>query len=152
MRSGSKAKVRGFTLIELMLVLFIMIAGLAVVAPNISSGQATTQIKTAGRDLVSALRFARGEALISQQQMVLTLDLGDNSYKVSKRDKRFTIPEDIKVTLVTAQSELSGDEIGSIRFFPDGSSTGGRITLEKGENRWLVDVNWLTGHVELSVE
>ena len=142
-------KAQGFSLIELTLVLFIMIAGLAIVAPNLSSGHGTTQIKGAARDLVSALRYARGQALISHEQTLITLDLENNSYQVSNRNKQFKIPEEIAVTLVTAQSEMTGEGIGNIRFFPDGSSTGGRVTLESGEIKWLVDINWLTGHVEI---
>ncbi|MGA7117479.1 MAG: hypothetical protein WBY12_09835 [Hyphomicrobium sp.] len=34
-----------------------------------------------------------------------------------------------------------------MRFFPDGSSTGGRVTLVAGERKRLLDINWLTGAV-----
>ena len=129
-----------------------MITGLAIVVPNISSGFGTTQLKTVARDFVSALRYARGQALISQQQIRVLIDLDNNTYQVSSRDKVFKVPDEINVSLVTAQSELNGSGQGSIRFFPDGSSTGGRITIGEEDNQWLVDINWLTGHVHLSNE
>jgi general secretion pathway protein H len=53
------------------------------------------------------------------------------------------------LTVVTAQEELSGDGVASIRFYPDGSSTGGRIKLEKNGTNWQIDINWLTGQIEL---
>ena len=149
MALAEKFNAKGFSLIEITLVLFIMIAGVAIVGPNISSGRGTMQIKSAARDIASALRYARGQALISQQQVLLTIDLENNTYKVSSRGKLFHVPEEITLTLVTAQSEKTGEDEGSIRFFPDGSSTGGRVTLERDDNQWLVDINWLTGHVEL---
>ena len=149
MALAEKFNAKGFSLIEITLVLFIMIAGVAIVGPNISSGRGTMQIKSAARDIASALRYARGQALISQQQILLTIDLENNTYKVSSRDKLFHVPEGITLTLVPAQSEKTGEDKGSIRFFPDGSSTGGRVTLERDDNQWLIDINWLTGHIEL---
>ena len=38
---------------------------------------------------------------------------------------------------------------GSIRFFPDGGSNGGRITVASGERKYEVDVDWLTGRVAI---
>jgi general secretion pathway protein H len=68
---------------------------------------------------------------------------------VNNRDKVYTIPETIKVTIVTAQSQMTGQNQGSIRFFGDGSSTGGRVSLKRGESTWQIDINWLTGQIEL---
>ena len=140
---------KGFTLLELIVVLFIVVLGFSAIGINLSSGNNATEIKAAARDIVSALRYARGQALISHQETTLTLDLAKNSYTVSSRDKVYPIPKAIKVTVVTAQSEITGQGLGNIRFFADGSSTGGRITLERGNAGWQIDINWLTGQIEL---
>lgn len=142
-------KEQGFSLIELTIVLVIMVAGVALVGPNISSGSASSQIKAAARDFASALRYARGQSIISHQEIFVSLDLDNNEYRLSNRDKVYQVGDEIEISLVTAQSEQTGEGQGNIRFFPDGSSTGGRITLAIGENKWLVDVNWLTGYVQL---
>lgn len=143
---------RGFTLLELIVVLFVVVLGFSVIGLNLSSGNDSTQIKAAARDIVSALRYARGQALMTRQETTVALDLSDNSYTVSGRDKLYQIPEAIDVTVVTAQTELTGEGTASIRFFADGSSTGGRITLERGHAAWKVDINWLTGQIELESE
>ena len=139
----------GFTLLELVVVLFIVVLGFSVVGINLSSGNGSTEIKAASRDIVSALRYARGQALMSHQETTVALDLAENTYTVSGRDKVYIIPKTIGVTMVTAQSELAGKGLGNIRFFADGSSTGGRITLERGNTAWQIDINWLTGQIEL---
>ena len=139
---------KGFTLLELIVVLFIVVLGFSVVGINLSSGNDATELKVAARDIVSALRFARGQALISHQETTVTLDLAENTYTVSSRDRIYSIPKAIDVTVVTAQSELT-EGSASIRFFADGSSTGGRITLELGKATWQIDINWLTGQIEL---
>jgi general secretion pathway protein H len=51
--------------------------------------------------------------------------------------------------LVTAQSELTGEGQGNVRFFADGSSTGGRVVLDRGEKSMQIDINWLTGQLEV---
>ncbi len=142
---------KGFTLLELIVVLFIVVLGFSAIGINLSSGNDSAELKVAARDIVSALRYARGQALISHQETTLTLNLVENSYTVSSRDKDYAIPKTIKITLVTAQSELNNDEgFGNIRFFADGSSTGGRVTLARGHAAWQIDINWLTGQIELN--
>ncbi|MDD5319008.1 MAG: GspH/FimT family protein [Methylococcales bacterium] len=143
------SRVGGFTLLELVVVLFIVVLGFSVVGINLSSGNEPTEIKAAARDIVSALRYARGQALMSHQETTLALDLAENNYTVSGRDRVYIIPKTIDITVVTAQSELRGEGLGNIRFFADGSSTGGRITLERGNTAWQIDINWLTGQIEL---
>jgi general secretion pathway protein H len=142
-------RVSGFTLLELIVVLFIVVLGFSVVGINLSSGNDSTKLKVAARDIVSALRYARGQALISHQEATVTLDLTENTYTVSGRDKVYSISKDIDITVVTAQNELTGEGQGNIRFFADGSSTGGRVTLELGKAAWKIDINWLTGQIEL---
>jgi general secretion pathway protein H len=55
----------------------------------------------------------------------------------------------VKVSLYTAQSETVDETAGRIRFFPDGSATGGQVTLRGGAVQRKVDVNWLTGEVKI---
>ena len=140
---------KGFTLLELMLVMVIALLGFAAIGVSISSGNDATEHQSVARDLVSALRFAKGQALISHEEATVNLDLEENSYTVSDRDKVFTIPETIAVTVVTAQDEIEGEGLVNFRFFPDGSSSGGRIKLERNSVTWQIDINWLTGQVEL---
>lgn len=86
---------------------------------------------------------------MSRQETTVALNLSDNNYAVSGRGKLYQIPQGIDVTVVTAQTELTGKGSANIRFFADGSSTGGRITLERGNTGWKIDINWLTGQIEL---
>jgi general secretion pathway protein H len=48
-----------------------------------------------------------------------------------------------------AREEQPGPGIAAIRFFADGSSTGGRVVVRRGDAAWRVDVNWLTGAVRV---
>lgn len=141
-------RLRGFSLIELAVVLFIVVLGLSVIGSNIASGNKSSQMKAAVRDLVSALRYARGQALISQQEVAVAINLADNSYQVSNRNKVYPLPAELELTLVIAQEEFTDEEIGQVRFYPDGSSSGGRITMEWGALVNTLDINWLSGKID----
>jgi general secretion pathway protein H len=66
---------------------------------------------------------------------------------ITGKKRQYPLPDNMAISLVTARSELDTDRVGKIRFFPDGTSTGGRITLARGERKYGVDINWLTGQV-----
>jgi general secretion pathway protein H len=53
------------------------------------------------------------------------------------------------MTLEAASSEQVGESRARIRFFPNGASTGGRITLDRAGNRYHVEVDWLYGRVRI---
>lgn len=141
---------RGFTLLELIIVLLISVLGFAVIGSNISSGNQSTKLQAAARDIGSALRYAHGQALLTRKTVSVSINLGDNSYHISNRDKTYQLDEHIDVSLTVAEEEFAEGQEGGIRFFADGSSTGGRIKLEWGKQLRQIDVNWITGEVTLS--
>ena len=53
----------GFTIIELLIVLVIVLLGMTVVGVNFSKVKPSMQLKTVGSEVVSALRFARKQAV-----------------------------------------------------------------------------------------
>lgn len=140
---------RGFTLLELLLVLVIAAAGYAMVVRFSSGGVSGVELKSAARAVAAGLRDARGTAIARQESAALTLDLEHRSMEVSGGGRARSLPQRLDVKLYTAQSEIVDDKRGAIRFYPDGSSTGGRVTLASGERKLLVDVDWLTGRVSI---
>ncbi len=139
---------RGFTLLELLLVLVIAAAGYALVARVGAGGMSGAELRAAARAVAAGLRDARGTAIARQEPATLTLDLENRRMAVSGGRDR-ALPRRLDLKLYTAQSEIVDDKHGAIRFYPDGSSTGGRVTLAAGERKLLVDVDWLTGRVSI---
>ncbi len=139
----------GFTLLELIVVLAIVALGYSAVAVNFSSGNDAMALKAAARDLTSGLRYVRSQAMLSHETATLDFNLSDNSYSLTGQEKIYTLPENIDVTINTAKDELH-DGVAQLRFFPDGSSIGGRVTLEKKSHVQEININWLTGHVTLT--
>ena len=106
-------------------------------------------LKAAARSLASGLRTAQTTAMATRRDALLTLDVESREYVATGEGQSHKLPDNIDVKLDTAQTEVTSEKRGSIRFYPDGSSTGGRITVASGERKYLVDVDWLTGRVSI---
>lgn len=146
---GRPAAARGFTLLELLVVLVIAGASYALLVRFTSGGVSGAQLKSAARAVAAGLRDARGTAIARQESTALVLDLENRSMEVGGGGRARELPKRLDMKLYTAQSEIVDGKRGAIRFYPDGSSTGGRVTLASGERRFLVDVDWLTGRVSI---
>lgn len=147
MSSGRGADA-GFTLFEVLVVLAIVGLVTAVVAPVLFRGLAGTQARTVAYEVAAALRQARGEAVAQNTDVAVTFDLGRRAYAVERSRPR-PVPDNVAIELYAASVEQLDTATGGIRFFPDGSATGGQVTIGDGEARYAVDVDWLTGRVSI---
>ena len=139
----------GVTLLELLIVLMIMAFVTAIVVPTLGGGVSTAELKSATREVASGLRFARGQAIAQRTESLLVIDLAARTFNVPPDARLHKLPETLDLKLFTAQRDLVNEKIGAIRFYPDGGSNGGRITLAAGERKFDVDVDWLTGRVAI---
>lgn len=139
---------RGFTLLELLVALAILTGALVVTLPSLTAGSGV-ELRAAARTVATALRRTRDRAITRNASEVLTLDLERREMTFAGSPRPRELPSGIEIRLFAARSELIGESHGAIRFFPDGSSTGGRVTLSNDALRYLVDVDWLTGRVRI---
>jgi len=143
-------RARGFTLLEMLLVLALGVAIYAILL-SIPFGKASAaDLKAAAREVASELRTAQSTAMATRRDAVLTLDMDSREMIATGEREARRLPSNIDLKLYTAQTEVASDRRGSIRFYPDGSSTGGRVTVMSGERKYLVDVDWLTGRVAIN--
>jgi len=93
--------------------------------------------------------MARSQAIAENRPVAVALDLAGHRYRVG--DGRLQpLPANLSIELLTVAGESRGRTEGDIRFNPDGSSTGGRISLADGRRRIAVGVDWLTGKVTVA--
>ncbi|WP_295588061.1 GspH/FimT family pseudopilin [uncultured Lamprocystis sp.] len=150
---GTAAGARGFTLIELVVVLAIAALLMTVVPPLISAALPGVELKAAARRTAATLRLARETAIRTGMDTVLVVDVEERLLELPGF-RTVSLPRRLQVKLDAAQREMLDDQRGAIRFFPDGSSTGGVILLARGDARedsgFQVGVNWLTGRVRMA--
>jgi len=146
---SARRRARGFTLLEVLLVLVIAASAYALVVRFTGAGVSGAELKSAARAVAAGLRDARGTAIASQASAAMLVDLDKRTLEVTGAAKPRQLSERLELKLYTAQSEVIDERRGAIRFYPDGSSTGGRVTVAAGERKLLVDVDWLTGRVSI---
>ena len=140
----------GFTLLEVILVLVIGVAAYALILTVPMRGSSSADLKAAARTLAAGLRHAQTMAMATRRDSALTVDVESREFTVAGDSSVRQLPKDLEIKLYTAQTEVTSERRGAIRFYPDGSSTGGRITVTSGERKYLVDVDWLTGRVSIT--
>ncbi|MDM7994304.1 MAG: GspH/FimT family pseudopilin [Acidobacteriota bacterium] len=117
---------RGFTLLELLMVVLVLALVLAVSYPALSRGSSTIRLRTTGRDVLNTLRYAREKAVTEQTGMRVTIDREKQTLVLSDDlgDGRrvYALPNDVKIRRIA----LGGEEVlegpAAIRFLPNGSS------------------------------
>lgn len=139
---------KGFSLLE-MLVVMVFIAVIAgFVSSSMTKSLKATKLRAVSKDLVSAMRYTRGQAIVKHEQKVITFNVKEKTYR-APRKKSVKIPEEMDINVYTADLEVADESTGSIRFFSDGSSTGGWVKLTYGNKIWKINVNWLTGEIAM---
>jgi general secretion pathway protein H len=145
-RAGSRS---GFTLIELLVVLAILGLALTLTVGYRPPWSRTLGIRGTAAELAAGLRLARSEAILSNRQVLFDVDTVGHHYRVGNAVPR-SFPADLSIELLTVSGEARKPGEGDIRFNPDGSSTGGRISLIDGQRKVAVGVDWLTGRVSVA--
>jgi general secretion pathway protein H len=141
---------RGFTLLELLLVLLLLGLAYGLAGPMFGDRPAGLDVQTATRQIAAGLRKARDTAVTQGRDAVLTLDVEARTFSVTGDPRHHTLPKPLSYTIYTASSETLTERLGSIRFHPDGSSTGGRVTASTGKGVSMsVDIDWLTGRAKV---
>lgn len=134
---------RGFTLLELLLVLVLLGIALVAASVNISRGlqpQARQEVAA----LLAALHSVRSQAISQGQPLTLTVDPDTRQWSAPGQGSH-RLSAGLMIELHSAaQSSLPQ---GTYTFYPDGSASGGYIQLTSGGQRWRLDIDWLTGQI-----
>jgi len=144
---GSR-RARGFTLVEILVVITLAAALSAMLFAVMSGGMDGVRMRTTAKELMAELRFARAQAISTGTVQRFTIDPKQRRWTGAK-DRRGEISEDFEIAFVGVRQVQRRDDEGVILFFEDGASTGGRIQLLRKRAVWNIDVAWLTGEVGL---
>lgn len=158
-------KSRGFSLIEVLVVLILLSLSLALVTPSLSRFSRTVELKGAAQKISAILRNCRSEAVNkgkvyqvffnSQSREVSVHSMDPSEEKGEEKEgpvpeKTYLLPEGIQMKEDPATSSLSATELSPIEFYPNGGSNGGVLLLDSPDRLgYRIEVHFLTGMVEI---
>lgn len=137
---------RGFTLIELSVVMLVLAVAVAVVTPSIGRGLDALRARTEVSGFTTFLRYARQQAVTRREAQEVRVDphgrvlalftRGEGKARVTRR-----IGESLRI-------EAASPAGLSVRFLPQGVSSGAAFRIEApGPRVFVVTVDPLTGRV-----
>jgi general secretion pathway protein H len=138
----------GFTLVEMLVVLAVLALIMALLPPLLEGGQGRAELAAAAREIAASLRETRSLALRDGRSESFAVDGRAGTFRAGVAGRLRHLPAGLRLTL----DRPGGDApvtAGEIRFFADGSSSGGGLQLAQGGRRSHVAVDWLTGRVSL---
>ena len=140
---------KGFTLVELLVVMVIATAVISITTVAYNKLSTNAYLKSSARHVAASLRFARNYAVAKGTDASMQIDLTRRMYTYSGNVKPFQFKSNIDLEVFAADFSNKAAGISQIRFAPDGSSSGGKITLSSRNKSYVVRVDWLTGRVTI---
>jgi general secretion pathway protein H len=135
---------KGFTLLELIVVLFVIAVAVGMVVPVVGRGTETLRGRSEVARFSAMLRHARDQAITTRRGHAVVIDpAAHRAVLIAGRDE-------VKQTRGVASDlvvEATPPQALTVHFEPSGVSSGGEFRLSAGRSRYRVTVDPLTGRV-----
>lgn len=143
----------GFSLLEMILVMVLIAAASLLAVAALGGGMQGMKLRAGAKDVAAQMRFARAVAISSGQPQDVVIDPAARQWQGAK-GRSGNLPDVGEVVFTGARATQfepgqQNETKGTVRFFPDGAATGGRVRLLANGGGWDVDVGWLTGEVKV---
>jgi len=121
---------QGFTLFELLLVLSIIAAAMAVALPSMSTGLSSLRSKSTALDVGAELVRARERSVRERRAYYVEASQGAILIRAA----------DGKESSLPVADGMQVEGTSEIAFYPDGLSSGGQLTLRAGTDGFKINV------------
>ncbi|MGI9450733.1 MAG: pilus assembly FimT family protein [Geminicoccaceae bacterium] len=147
--AGDSRAERGFTLLELLVVMAIIGLMVALIPGFLLRDNKGLDLDRATRAVAEGLIDLRSTAIAQNRVQLFGLDVERRQFLPGEGATPVQLNRDLQLRFIAARREQLTESIGQIRFFPDGSSTGGSVRLDLGNLTSRIEVDWLTGQVKV---
>jgi type II secretion system protein H len=164
-RAAERVKEKGFSLIELIIVLILFGLSASLVTPSLSRLSKTMELKGAVKKVTAILHYFRSEAVNKGKVYQVLFDTNSKEVRVQSpevaegkeedekkksRPKTYLVPEGVMMKEIQMVDPQYPVDVPAIEFYPNGGSNGGSLVLDtEGRKGYKIKVNFLTGIVEV---
>jgi prepilin-type N-terminal cleavage/methylation domain-containing protein len=163
-------KNKGFSLMELIIVLTILVLSISLVTSSLSNLSRTIELKAAAKKVSGILRYYRSEAINKGSVYQVLFDSESRAVKVQSvslmepvdekeaDDKKggeaaktlYGLPEGVQMKELDFTSPQYPCDLPAIEFYPNGGSNGGSVLFNSPERGgYRIKVHFLTGEVKI---
>lgn len=141
--SGKRDTRGGFTLMEVVLAMAIigLLAALGMPYMRPHAGVAALRVKTF--EIATLLRFDRNAALRSGSISTVLVNADKRIIQSALTQSGIVIPASMSL-------DLTPEGQRGVVFYPDGRSSGARISISSGDTTFVIDVNGVTAAIDTS--
>lgn len=143
---------KGFTLIEILMVIFLITLMLGISATFLSNSLPSQKAEAAAREMMSAFRQARSTAISGGRWQSVFIDIDKRQFGIEEGGRTRDIPDGISIKVI---DPVKGDITeGGYRFVfsPAGVAEGGTVILSAGKKTIALNIDPIVGAVYSRVQ
>ncbi len=150
---------RGFSLLELVIVLLIISLLALLVTPRLTKTVSHMEVKSAAKKISAILRYCRSDAVNKNRIVQVNFDAESHLISVMSAEEgeekpvqrnSYLLPGAIRVEKIETGKTVLENTLPSFEFYPNGGANGGTAVVRGGEGRaYTLQVDFLTGGVKV---
>lgn len=146
-RQGQMKRIyKGFTLMEVIIVLFLVTLMVGLSAVFFSNFLPLVKFNAAGREMSSMIRHARSLARMKMESQTFVIDLDGKTYGIEGLPTKL-IPQDSSIKIIDPSSGEIVQGRYSMVFNPSGTTGGATIIMSLRKKVLRIDMDPITGAV-----
>lgn len=130
-----RAASRGFTFVEMIVVLAIIGLAAAVVGPAIDAGLDSREVRRATRQIAATMHYLRSEAMATGKTHRMRIKPSENRIEADDKS-RWAVLTDRALLERVDGGAISGDGTVEILFYANGSTSGADIIISSRRDRF----------------
>ena len=139
---------QGFSLLELLVVLVVMVSLVSIVVPEFSSVLEQLETRKETRKLAAIFLTTRNDAIFQGKEKSVIFDSREHKITVTGLAGPLHWSDSVRFQFDTSRQPRQ--DLRKVTFFPDGTSTGVLVDVVREPFRYSVEVDWLTGAVNVT--